>query len=108
MAGWLDGFENEMMMKISGVLETCLCAADLDAAEVFYREIMGLEMFAKQPGRHVFFHCGNAVFLIFNPEITASEVTTTNGSPVPLHGTTGAGHVCFGVGRRKFPPGGSG
>lgn len=92
-----------MIMKISGVLETCLCAADLDAAEVFYREILGLEMFAKQPGRHVFFRCGNAVFLIFNPEITASEVTTINGDLVPLHGTTGAGHVCFRVGEEEIP-----
>ena len=95
--------ENEIVMKISGVLETCLSAADLDAAELFYTKKLGLEMFAKQPGRHVFFRCGQGVFLIFNPEVTANDVTVVNGSPIPLHGTTGAGHVCFRVSETEIP-----
>jgi catechol 2,3-dioxygenase-like lactoylglutathione lyase family enzyme len=82
-------------MKISGILETCLCVSDLDAAEAFYTGVLGLEMFAKQPGRHAFFRSGSGVFLLFNTEATMHEETRVNGSLVPAHGTTGAGHVCF-------------
>ncbi len=90
-------------MKISAVLETCLCATDLDEAEAFYTQVLGLEMFAKEPGRHAFFRCGNSVFLLFNPEVTAHETSIINGSPVPRHGTTGAGHVCFRIAENEIP-----
>jgi len=90
-------------MKITGILETCLCATDLEAAEAFYTQVLGLEMFAKVPGRHVFFHCGPGVFLLFDPAVTAHEASWVNGSPIPPHGTTGAGHVCFRVAEREIP-----
>lgn len=106
MAGWLNSLlfnDNQYFMKISGILETCLCATDLDAAEAFYTQVLGLEMFAGEPGRHAFFRCGNAVFLLFNPDVTANETSFVNGSPIPPHGTTGAGHVCFRVGENEIP-----
>lgn len=78
----------------SGILETVLCADDLDAAEAFYRDVLGLVPFAKVPGRHVFYRCGNQVFLLFNAR--ATRVPPKPGSlPVPPHGTVGQGHVCF-------------
>jgi len=77
-------------MKPSGILETCLYATDLDSAEAFYSDVFSLELYAKVPGRHVFFVCGNGMLLIFNPEKTGSE-------PKTPHGTTGAGHLCFRV-----------
>ena len=51
-------------LKISGVLETVLYAADLDAVEAFYSDVLGLERTAKAEGRQAFFRCGNqhAVF----------------------------------------------
>ncbi|MEJ2147783.1 MAG: VOC family protein, partial [Acidobacteriota bacterium] len=52
------------------VLETCLYARDLEAAEQFYAGVLGLQPFSRNPGRHVFFRCGDAVFLVFNPEVT--------------------------------------
>jgi len=81
-------------MKPSGILETVLYAPDLAAAEAFYRDVMGMEAFAKAEGRHVFFRCGNQVFLVFNPD--ATQVPPAEGSlPVPPHGAHGHGHVCF-------------
>ena len=78
----------------SGILETVLYAADLDAAEAFYRDALGLVPFAKAAGRHIFYRCGNQVLLIFNPDST--RLPPKPGSlPVPPHGTTGPGHVCF-------------
>ena len=60
-------------MRPSGILETALYVADLDAAEAFYGEVMGLERIAKVPGRHVFFRCGRACCLLFNAEATGSR-----------------------------------
>lgn len=80
-------------MPISRVLETCVYAEDLEAAEAFYRDVLGLQAFARAAGRHVFFQCGDAVFLVFNP-----AATTAARQDVPPHGVTGAGHVCFAIG----------
>ncbi|MFN2400148.1 MAG: VOC family protein [Gemmatimonadaceae bacterium] len=84
-------------MQIGGVLETCLYATDLVAAERFYAELLGLEVIGRVPDRHVFFRCGPAVFLVFNPERTSTSAGEVGGVRVPAHGTNGAGHVAFSV-----------
>ena len=75
-------------MSISRVLETCLYVDDLDKARRFYSEVLGLEAFAEVSGRHVFFRCGDAVFLLFDP-----EQTERRSGEVPPHGARGPGHV---------------
>lgn len=85
------------MKSIDRVLEACLYATDLEAAERFYTEVLGLERFSSAPGRHVFFRCGTGMFLVFNPERTSSEASVVGGAPVPAHGATGAGHVAFAI-----------
>src|SRR5687768_13580731 len=84
-------------MPIARVLETCLYATDLAAAERFYAEVLGLVAFARAEGRHVFFRCGEAVLLMFNPDVTATAPGAVAGVPVPAHGARGAGHVAFAV-----------
>ncbi|AWR87034.1 VOC family protein [Meiothermus taiwanensis] len=78
-------------MKIAGVLETCVYASDLEAARGFYQGLLGLELFAEQPGRHLFFRAGPGVFLVFNPQATQQETA------LPPHGALGSVHVCFRV-----------
>jgi catechol 2,3-dioxygenase-like lactoylglutathione lyase family enzyme len=81
---------------IEGVLETCLYAADLVAAERFYTDVIGLPVHAVLDGRHVFFRCGDAMFLVFNPSATAHGMrVTATGDPRLQHGATGPGHVAF-------------
>lgn len=82
---------------IAGVLETCLYAADLAAAERFYGEVLGLAPFARVAGRHAFFRCGGAMLLVFDPAVTATTPGAVGGVPVPAHGAAGAGHVAFAV-----------
>ncbi|MCO6391643.1 glyoxalase/bleomycin resistance/extradiol dioxygenase family protein [Aliihoeflea aestuarii] len=82
-------------MTPSAILESALYVDDLDAAETFYAEIMGLERIAKVEGRHVFFRCGSGVLLLFNPEATVQPPSPDARLPVPPHGTSGAGHLCF-------------
>ena len=81
-------------MQPTGILETVLYAADLDATERFYDDVLGLVPFAKLPGRHLFYRCGGQVLLIFNPAATVQPLPAT-ALPVPPHGAVGQGHVCF-------------
>lgn len=81
-------------MEPAGILETVLYVSDLAAAEVFYRDVLGLEPFSKAPGRQLFYRCGDQVLLLFNPEAT-SKPPAANALPVPPHGAVGPGHICF-------------
>lgn len=84
------------MTAISGVLETVLYVPNLNAAEIFYGSIIGLEKEVRVGNRHVFFRCGDSMLLIFNPEETVKPPTDLK-MPVPPHGGHGEGHVCFRV-----------
>lgn len=76
------------------VLETALYAADLDAAEDFYGRVLGLEKVGRVGERHIFYRCGRGMLLIFNPEETRTPPNNP-GLPVPPHGASGEGHMCF-------------
>ncbi|MDB5550581.1 MAG: bleomycin resistance protein [Rhizobium sp.] len=71
------------------ILESSLYASDLDAAERFYGDVLGLEKITRAENRHVFFKCGPGVLLIFNPAETIIQL------PLPRHGANGPGHLCF-------------
>jgi catechol 2,3-dioxygenase-like lactoylglutathione lyase family enzyme len=88
--------------KIEHVLESCLYASDLDATERFYVDVLGLALHGKQPGRHVFFRCGERMVLLFNPA-ESSQPGTHGGLDFPLHGTTGQGHLCFAMHEAALP-----
>lgn len=85
-----------MTQPLDGILETAIYAADLDAAEAFYGGVLGLEKVTRQANRHLFYRCGPGILLIFNPAETAKPVPA-GALPVPSHGATGPGHVCFRV-----------
>jgi catechol 2,3-dioxygenase-like lactoylglutathione lyase family enzyme len=79
-------------MKPGPILETVLYAEDLDAAEQFYRDVLGLEVISRVEGRGVAFRCGEAVLLLFDPERTRLP-----DAGVPPHGAIGHGHMAFAV-----------
>ena len=84
-------------MKATKVLETCLYVSDLDAAEKFYRDVIGLDFYAKQEGRHVFFRCGTSMFLLFDPDGTSDPSLPFGG-----HGSRGAGHAAFEIDEKEI------
>ncbi|MBB2820644.1 UNVERIFIED_ORG: catechol 2,3-dioxygenase-like lactoylglutathione lyase family enzyme [Rhizobium esperanzae] len=90
-----------MNPMLEGMLETALYARDLDKAEVFYEDVLGLEKISRAGKRHVFFRCGPGVLLIFNPEETVKP-PAPNALQVPPHGTSGEGHACFRVSGRNI------
>ena len=79
----------------SAILESALYVSDLDAAEAFYRDMLGMELIGKVEGRHVFFRCGNGVLLLFNADATSKPPAPDARLPMPPHGTRGPGHLCF-------------
>jgi catechol 2,3-dioxygenase-like lactoylglutathione lyase family enzyme len=83
-------------LGIKGLLEAAIYVADLDRAEGFYGNLLGLEKILRVDGRHVFFRCGQAVLLCFIAEKT-KEPPPKDALPVPTHGAQGAGHICFSV-----------
>ena len=88
-------------MTITGILETILYAEGLDEAETFYADVLGLEKVHRDPNRQVFFRCGDAMLLIFNPRETSRE-PKAGSLPVPTHGAKGPGHVCFRASRDEI------
>ena len=90
-------------MKVNAILETCLYAENLDVIEKFYNDVLGLETYSKRKGRSVFFRCGQAMLLYFNPENTSQIPVTVDGQHIPLHGAKGDGHVCFKIKKSEIP-----
>lgn len=74
------------------VLETALYARDLERTARFYIDVIGLTEDSRVDGRHVFLRCDASMVLIFNPDATQQ---TGGRFPVPPHGATGEGHICF-------------
>jgi catechol 2,3-dioxygenase-like lactoylglutathione lyase family enzyme len=87
---------SEATLHISGILETVLYVADIDRAERFYTEVMGLPAIGKQVGRHVFFRVGSGVLLLFHAPATRQTKS------VPPHGANGEIHVCFTVSPAQY------
>lgn len=80
------------------ILETALYVDDLEVAADFYGRVMGLDEELRVPGRHVFFRVGGTILLLFDPSVT-QDGSSNPALPVPAHGATGAGHLCFGATR---------
>jgi catechol 2,3-dioxygenase-like lactoylglutathione lyase family enzyme len=81
-------------VKAKGILESSLYCRDLEAAEKFYSQVLGLQIIGSREGRHVFFRCGSGVLLIFNPEATLKPPASSIGTVAP-HGAEGPGHLAF-------------
>lgn len=87
------------MPRAQAILETVLYAADLTAAEAFYTRVLGLTVVRRLSGKFVFLRCGAGMLLVFDP---AAALAPNPGNPVPRHGATGPGHVCFAARAEEF------
>lgn len=79
------------MQEIQHLVEAALYVDDLDRAEAFYRDVLGLTVIGKMAGRHVFFQVGTSVLLLFNAD------ETSKGENLPAHGARGPGHAALGI-----------
>ncbi len=86
------------MNQIQGIVETAIYAEDLDAALLFYRDLLGLEFVTQEKDRHVFFRVGTSnMLLIFRAE------TTLQGDHLPPHGAIGPSHFAFAILAESLP-----
>jgi catechol 2,3-dioxygenase-like lactoylglutathione lyase family enzyme len=83
------------MKLAAAILETILYAEDLERAEAFYRDVLGLTVLSRKEGRQVFFKLETQMLLIFRPDATEKPPGPDAKLPVPPHGARGPGHVCF-------------
>ncbi len=80
------------MDPIQALVETSIYADDLELAEQFYGEVLGLSVTAREAGRHVFFRVGDrSMLLIFR------AASTLKGDHLPAHGGRGPGHFALGI-----------
>jgi len=89
-------------MHPEAILESALYVTDLGAARSFYAGVLGLEQISEVEGRHVFFRRGDGVLLLFDAEATRRPPAPDAALPVPPHGTTGEGHLCFAAGAEQI------
>ena len=91
------------MDEIRNLVETSAYVDDLDRAEWFYHDVLGLEVIEREAGRHVFFRVGNAdVLLLFNPDETSKGLT------LPAHGARGRGTLPWASPPMRSTSGGGG
>jgi catechol 2,3-dioxygenase-like lactoylglutathione lyase family enzyme len=88
--------EEGRMPPIIQIVETAIYVDDLDRAEAFYGDVLGLVLFKREPGRHAVFRVGDGVLLLFNPD------ETIKGTHPPAHGSKGAGHFALGIARESY------
>jgi catechol 2,3-dioxygenase-like lactoylglutathione lyase family enzyme len=80
------------MIGIEDLVEIGIYAQDLDRAERFYADVLGLEIHSREDGRHVFFRVGDrTMLLVFRPDATLM------GGILPSHGAKGPGHFAMGI-----------
>lgn len=80
---------------IESVYETVVYAEDVRAIASFYAETLGLRLVGEPDELLASLRLPDGgMFLVFNSRVAAQP-----GRPVPSHGTMGAGHVAFAVGR---------
>lgn len=72
-------------------LETCLYVDDLEAAETFYSGVLGLTLYGKVAGRHLFYRLEGSMLLIFNPALSGQL------GDVPPHAGKPGGHACLAI-----------
>jgi len=87
---------------LEGVLETAIYVTDLEVATAFYGGVLGFEQVIASEGQYVFFRCGGTMVLLFNPEETKKQPLAPPARQIPGHGTSGAGHICFGAPGEKY------
>jgi catechol 2,3-dioxygenase-like lactoylglutathione lyase family enzyme len=79
------------------IIETAIYVDDLEAAENFYHDTLGLTVIGKEQGHHVFFQVGDKdVLLAFRAD------STLRGDSLPSHGAKGAGHFALGIQKGFF------
>lgn len=91
------------MPQVTGVLETCLYAEDLDGAAHFYEELFGWKPMTADARLHAYGVSQGSVLLLFKKGGTR-EAVVTPGGVIPAHDVVAGGHVAFAIAERDWEP----
>lgn len=83
-------------MEFLKIKETCLYIQDLEKAQSFYHELLGLPVISYVEGKHLFLRAGESVLLLFNAEDSRQKT-----SP-PGHYGGGKQHFAFEVKASRY------
>src|SRR5581483_12518239 len=87
---------------LDGVLETALYADDLERAQRFYADILGLHPLFRDSRMCAFSVGGRNVLLVFQRGASLQTVRLKGGT-IPPHDGSGPVHVAFAVGKDELP-----
>jgi catechol 2,3-dioxygenase-like lactoylglutathione lyase family enzyme len=82
--------------QIQRILETVLYVADLDRAEAFYTEVMGLPVIHSDPRMRAFDVNGAGTLLLFVEGQSLEPIETPMGT-IPPHDARGPAHIAFSI-----------
>lgn len=84
------------MPRITAILETVLYVGDLDRAEAFYRDVMGLSGGFGDARMRSFDVAGTGMLLLFRRGDTLAPITMPGGV-IPPHDGAGPAHIAFAI-----------
>lgn len=84
------------MPKLNAILETALYVADLERADLFYRETLGLHCIYTDFRMRAFDVGGRGILLLF-PEGGSLSPIETPGGRIPPHDGRGPTHIAFSI-----------
>jgi catechol 2,3-dioxygenase-like lactoylglutathione lyase family enzyme len=91
------------MPHVTGVLETCLYAEELDRAARFYEELFGWKPMFSDARLRAYGVSKGSVLLLFKKGATGEAVVTPNGV-IPAHDGVPGGHLAFSIEPQEWEP----
>jgi catechol 2,3-dioxygenase-like lactoylglutathione lyase family enzyme len=88
--------------KIQRILETVLYVADLERAEAFYAQVMGLPVIHSDQRMRAFDVNGAGTLLLFVEGQSLEPIETPMGT-IPPHDAKGPAHVAFSIAEGALP-----
>lgn len=83
-------------MQVTGILETCLHAGDLELAIAFYQRLFGFEVMARDDRFCAFNVAGRDVLLLFKRGASTKPMPVPGGM-IPPHDGQGRLHIAFSI-----------
>src|SRR6267154_2285572 len=89
-------------MQVTGIIETCLHAGDLEVAIAFYQRLFGFEVMARDDRLCAFNVAGRDVLLIFKRGASTKPMPVPGGV-IPPHDGQGHLHIAFSITADDLP-----
>ncbi len=91
------------MPRVTGILETALCVADVDRSTQFYQDLFGFEQIEGDERFCALDVAGKQVLLLFL-EGASTKGSQTSGGFIPPHNGHGQTHFAFSIVAEEFEP----